>query len=87
MLDIKFIRENVDKVKQAMKDRNMELDDIIDELIELDITRRGMITSLDSMKYEQNTVTKKVAALKKEKGEIPEDFRLMISLRKSKKNK
>ena len=40
MLDIEFIRENVDKIKEAAKNKNIKVD--IDELLTIDEKRRGV---------------------------------------------
>jgi seryl-tRNA synthetase len=64
MLDIKLIKNNSDKVKQAMKNRNKKID--IDAIIELDNKRREIISQTDSMKAEQNLASKKIPMLKKE---------------------
>ena len=40
MLDIKFIRSDPDLVKKAMKNRNANLDSMVDEFIEIDAERR-----------------------------------------------
>ena len=68
MLDIKFIRNNLDEVKIAMKNRNEDMDRTIDELIDLDAQRRNITASVEQMKAKQNSVTKNIPVLKK-KGE------------------
>ena len=40
MLDIKFIRENPSLIKEAMKNRNNEMDERIDEVLSIDKKRR-----------------------------------------------
>ena len=42
MLDIKLIRENPEKVKQAMKSRNKDMDAVVDEILEIDKQRRAL---------------------------------------------
>jgi seryl-tRNA synthetase len=64
MLDIKIIKTEPEKVKQAMKDRNKKVD--IDAIIELDDKRRDIISQTDAMKAEQNLASKKIPSLKKE---------------------
>ena len=59
MLDIKFIRENPDLVKEAMKKRNADLDKKIDKILSLDITRRELTAKVEKKKSQQNIVTKK----------------------------
>lgn len=65
MLDIKFIRENPDLVKLAMRNRNADLDGEIDEILQLDLTRRELTAKVEKMKFQQNAVTKKVPTMKK----------------------
>ena len=65
MLDIKFIKENLEKVKKAMKDRQNSMDDVIDEILCLDKKRHEIIIETESMKCEQNLVNKKIPAMKK----------------------
>lgn len=60
MLDIKYIRENADKVKDGIKNRGAEID--IDRLIELDIKRRELIAAVETKRAEQNTAGEKIAA-------------------------
>lgn len=65
MLDIKFIRENPDLVKEAMKKRNADLDKKIDKILSLDITRRELTAKVEKKKSQQNIVTKKIPEMKK----------------------
>ena len=65
MLDIKFIRENPDLVKLAMRNRNADLDGEIDEILQLDLTRRELTAKVEKMKAQQNVVTKRIPAMKK----------------------
>lgn len=72
MLDIKFIRENPDLVKRAMKNRNNAMDDQINELISIDERRRKLMAKMESMKAEQNVVSKRIPELKKNGEDISE---------------
>lgn len=65
MLDIKFIRENPDLVKAAMKSRNANMDAEIDDILRLDRVRRDLTAKVEAMKFEQNAVTKKIPEMKK----------------------
>ncbi len=65
MLDIKFIRENPDVVKAAMKSRNANMDAEIDEILRFDRVRRELTAKVEAMKSEQNAVTKKIPQMKK----------------------
>jgi len=64
MLDIKFIRENPDAVKQALVNRNAEAD--VDGLLELDTARRAVITEAEGLKTERNSASKNIGGLMKE---------------------
>lgn len=65
MLDIKVIREDPERVKKAVKSRNMNLDAEIDELLAIDTERRQMTARGDALKQKQNEASKKIPALKK----------------------
>lgn len=56
MLDIKFIRENPDVVKEAVKNKKALVN--VDDLLELDKKRRGVIELSESLKAEQNKKSK-----------------------------
>jgi len=64
MLDIKLIRENPEKVKESIKNRNMKLD--IDKLLVLDKERRNLLTEVDKLKNIRNIESEDIARLKKE---------------------
>ncbi len=70
MLDIKRVRENPEKVKEAVRSRNGNLDAEIDELIEIDKKRRQYTQVSDSLKQKQNEASKKIPQIKKEGGDI-----------------
>ena len=63
MLDIKKLRNNVDEVKEAMKNRN-ENPEQIEKIIEADSTRRELIKKTDELKANRNKLSKSVARLK-----------------------
>jgi seryl-tRNA synthetase len=50
MLDLKFIRENPDKVKKAISDRGMDID--VDKVLSLDKERRSLIKELDELRHQ-----------------------------------
>ncbi|HPM00865.1 MAG: serine--tRNA ligase [Candidatus Cloacimonetes bacterium] len=65
MLDLKFIRENADLVKQAIQNKNEKAN--IDHIIALDEKKRKTQFDFDNLRAEQNKVSKDIAQLKKEK--------------------
>ncbi len=69
MLDLKFIRENVDLVKEAARKKNEKVD--IDRLLDSDEKRRSIISENEKSKHERNIASEKIAQMKKG-GEDPE---------------
>ncbi len=80
MLDIKLIRTDAEKVKQAMRNRNKNMDEVIDSILEIDVKRREISTKTDAMKAEQNKVSKQIPQIKKEGGDISEIMDKMKAL-------
>lgn len=68
MLDIKAIRENPQRVKDAMRSRNKDLDALVDEVLTLDAERRALIASTETMKQEQNAASRDIPRIKKKAG-------------------
>ena len=56
MLDIKFIRQNQNIVREATKNKNIDLD--LDKLLAADERRRHLLVESESMKAEQNRRSK-----------------------------
>lgn len=63
MLDIKVLRTEPERIKEALKNRNNDLD--IEPAIELDKKRREILFTVEQMKAKQNEITKKIPAMKK----------------------
>ena len=70
MLDIKVIRENPQRVKDAMKTRNKDMDALVDEVLAIDVKRRELTLKNDQLKQEQNAASKDIPRIKKEGGDI-----------------
>lgn len=62
MLDIKFIRENPDKVKEACRKKRVDVD--IDELLDLDRRRREVLGALEDMRAQKNRASKEIQKAK-----------------------
>lgn len=58
MLDLKFIRENVDLVKKAARDKKVDVD--IDRVIELDKKKRELQVRLQGLQQERNAHAKSI---------------------------
>ncbi|MBR6702717.1 MAG: serine--tRNA ligase, partial [Clostridia bacterium] len=73
MIDIKFLRENPDAVKQNIKNKFQDSKlPLVDEVIELDAKLRAAKTEADNLRANRNKVSKEIGALmaqgKKEEG-------------------
>ena len=56
MLDIKFIRENPDKVREAAKNKNVAVD--VDALLKLDAERRTLQAKIEEINRQRNEASK-----------------------------
>lgn len=65
MLDLKFIRENIDLVRDNIKNKNESAN--VDSILELDEKRRKVIQEVESLKNLRNVATKEISELKKAK--------------------
>lgn len=63
MLDIKILRTEPDRIREALKKRNNDLD--ISPAIELDKARREILTEVEKKKAQQNEISKKIPQMKK----------------------
>ena len=64
MLDIKFIREQPEVVKNAVRDKGENCD--VDALLTLDEKRRSIIGEKESLEARKNKVSKEIAAARKQ---------------------
>ena len=64
MLDIKFVRENPDAVKENIKKKFQEAKlPLVDQVIALDAETRAAISEASSLRAERNALSKKIGAL------------------------
>jgi seryl-tRNA synthetase len=63
MLDLKYIRNNIDEIKTMLKNRNNDLDISVFEAI--DAKRRDNLAELESLRFKRNKVSEDVASMKK----------------------
>lgn len=70
MLDINFIKDNLDKVKKSVEARKADVD--LDKLLKLDEERRDLIQKVDSLRAKRNEAAKAkdIEIGKKIKGEL-----------------
>lgn len=52
MVDIKYIRDNIDKFKEEIKNKKIKID--LDELLDLDLKKRNLQTKINDLRTEKN---------------------------------
>ncbi|MDD5525725.1 MAG: serine--tRNA ligase, partial [Smithella sp.] len=65
MLDIKYLRQNIDLVRKKMDERGQKID--FDRFLALDSKRRDILQAVETLRNERNSVSKQVGELKKKK--------------------
>ena len=65
MLDIRFVRENAELVKEACRRRFKPMDEVVDELVAIDAERRKLNAKTDDLKAQQNRASKQIPVMKK----------------------
>ena len=80
MLDIKFIRENIDLVKKACEKKNTKID--MDRLLVIDKKRRENQQAMDDMLTQKNKASRAISATKDEK----EKKKIILEMKELDKN-
>lgn len=80
MIDIKYIREKPEEVKEKIKKREMDLDSVVDEILSVDAQKREQMGKVEAMKAEQNTASKQIPQIKKSGGDVSEIMAKMKEL-------
>ena len=65
MLDIRYIRQNIELVRQKMNERGQKID--FGRFIDLEAKRRDTLQAVEALRNERNSVSKQVGELKKKK--------------------
>ena len=65
MLDLKFIRDNIDKIKAGLESKRAQVD--LSRLLKLDSDRRVLIMEMDDLKSQKNTANDEISRMLKEK--------------------
>ena len=63
MLDLKFVREHLAEVEHALKNRGLEVS--LEEFLQREAERRRLLTRLEELRHERNTLSQQVGALMK----------------------
>ena len=78
MLDLKFVRENLDKLAEAMKNRHTEVD--LDAFRKLDQERRDLLQEVEADKSMRNSVSAEISKMKKNGEDASEKILSMRTL-------
>ncbi len=78
MLDLKFIRENPEIVKNAIINKNEKTDVV--ELLKIDEKKRKLQFEYDNLRSHQNKVSKNIPLLKKQKKDVSDLISQMTSI-------
>jgi seryl-tRNA synthetase len=65
MLDIKYLRQNIDFVIAKMRERGQEMN--LERFIDLDAKRRAIIQEVEALRGERNAVSKRIGERKKKR--------------------
>lgn len=63
MFDLKFLRENIDTIRQALVNKGVDLD--LDAFLALDKQRRQLLAEVEQLKALRNRVSQEIAQMKK----------------------
>lgn len=76
MLDIKFIRENPDAVRENIKKKFQDAKlPLVDEVLDLDSKRRAAIAEADQLRSNRNTLSKQIGMLMARPKRTPPSWR------------
>lgn len=64
MLNLKFIRKNPEKSKNAMESRGKKAFEVFNDLMAKDSFYRGVLTDIEALRSKRNEITKKIKDLK-----------------------
>ncbi len=78
MLDIKFLRENIDFVRRKMLERGQEID--LGEFVRLDQKRRDILLEVEGLRSERNRVSKEIGRKKGQKEDASEQISRMAEV-------
>jgi seryl-tRNA synthetase len=65
MLDLAFVRDNLSRVEQKLRDRGMNPAEVLKDFREIDTQRRQAITESETLKARRNAASEQIAKLKK----------------------
>jgi len=63
MLDLRFVRDNIDKVERALHHRGLDIS--LEEFFQKDLDRREALIAIDELRHKRNTLSEEVGRKKK----------------------
>ena len=76
MLDVKYVRDNSDTIKQMLAARNTDFD--LDGFLTIDAQRRQALKEIETLRAERNRASEEIARCKREKKDVaPDHFKAM----------
>jgi len=81
MLDPKLIRDQPEKIKKMLQDRQVEFD--FDKMLELDRKRRDLIKETDELRKKRNQMSVKIGEAKKSNNDASELLKQMGEISKN----
>ena len=72
MIDIKYLRDHSYEVREKTEQRGIEVD--WESFFELDALRREILKEVESLRYQRNTVSEKIAQLKRERKDASQEI-------------
>lgn len=78
MIDIRFVRENIELLRTAIVRRGAMVD--LDSILEVDAKRRSTLHEMEQLRAEQNRANEEIARLKREKQDASGQLAAMKSL-------
>jgi seryl-tRNA synthetase len=68
VLDLRFVRENIDLLKEKLALRGEDLD--LNPFIKLDEERRALIQEVEALRNQRNQVSDEISRIKQQGGEV-----------------
>lgn len=78
MLDIKFIKNNVELVRKAISNKNSSVN--LDLLLDLDLRRRSLLSQIESLQSRKNELAREIAKSKGESSLIEEGKKIRLEI-------
>src|ERR1700728_343402 len=69
MLDLSFVRDNLTRVEEMLRQRGADPDAVLKDFRDVDTQRREAITEAETMKARRNKASEDIAKLKKNGGD------------------